>query len=79
MLVASYIMAALYLYFARVLLAIFIGVYYSFLLYIIFLVYKKPLYFIFTVLYIVKKLYNLIVNSEVHISTYLGPYPSLHL
>jgi len=55
MLVSSYAMAALYLYFASILLVILIGVYYNFLFYIIFLIYKKALYFIFIGFYIVFK------------------------
>jgi len=54
-LVTSYTAIAFYLYFAGVLLAIPIGVYYNFLFYIILLIYKKVLYFIFTVLCAVSK------------------------
>jgi len=50
-LVTFYIMAALYLHSAGVLLAALIGVYYSFLLYIVLLIYKETLYLIFMVLY----------------------------
>ena len=50
MLVTSYVVAALYLYSASVLLAVLIGVYYSFLLYIVLLVREEALYLIFIVL-----------------------------
>ena len=49
MLVASYVVMALYLYFADVLLATPIEFYYSFLLYKVLLVYKEALYLIFVV------------------------------
>ena len=55
MLVTSYTVAALYLYSTSVLLAIPIGVYYGFPLYIVLLVYKEPLYLILIVLYAVLK------------------------
>ena len=51
MLVTSYTVAALYLRSTSVPLATLIGVYYSFLLYIVLLVRKEALYLIFTVLY----------------------------
>ena len=47
MLVTSYIIVALYLRFAGVPLAMLIGVYYSFLLYIVLLVREEALYLIF--------------------------------
>jgi len=55
MLVTSYIVAALRLHSTGVPLATPIGVYYGFLLSIILLVYKEPLYLIFTVLYAAPK------------------------
>ena len=51
MLVASCVVAAFHLYSASVSLATPIRVYYCFLLYIVLLVYKEPLYFILMVLY----------------------------
>ena len=50
-LVTFYIVVALYLYFTGVPLAMLIGVYYSFLLYIVLLVREEALYLIFAVLY----------------------------
>ena len=50
-LVASYIVVAFYLYSTSVSIATPIRVYYRFLLYIVLLVYKEPLYFILIVLY----------------------------
>jgi len=55
MLVTFYTIAALYLRFTYVLLAMLIGVYYSFPLYTVLLVYKEFLYLIFIVLYTVYK------------------------
>jgi len=75
MLIASYTMAALYLYFIYILLIISIEVYYNFLFYKIFLIYRKTL---FLFLQSLIQFLNTFNNNKFNLPPVLIPLVSLY-